>query len=46
VLRRLRLFSLMRALVDMAQLRLVMQLSRRIVSDFYAASAPELNKFF
>jgi hypothetical protein len=37
---------MLRALVDMAQLRLVMQLSRRFVSDFYAASAPELNKIF
>jgi galactokinase len=46
VLLRLRLFSMLRALVDMAQLGMVMQLSRRIVSNFYAASAPELNKFF
>jgi hypothetical protein len=35
----------MRALVDMAKLRLVMPI-RRIVGPFYDASAPELNKLF
>jgi hypothetical protein len=40
---RLRLVSKMRALVDMAKLRLVLPF-RRIVGAFYAASAPEPNK--